>query len=224
MLIVTALSVIVATMMSVVAWRVMREERRRAEARVAALAEDIHLAPSASPEVELALNETPRVPVNDLFSAASAAGPRRSRIAAVVGGGALVVATAAVAIVTLSSATRHTTAAKPPAAAAAAPAEAAPLELVALGHEREDDRLTVHGVVRNPAGGAEVSHLTAVVLLFNQSGGFVTSGRASIEATALEPGAEAPFVVIVPGASDVGRYRVSFRTDDRVVPHIDRRS
>ena len=39
-----------------------------------------------------------------------------------------------------------------------------------------------------------------------------------------EYGGESPFVVTVPGAADVGRYRVSFRTDDRVVPHIDRRS
>ena len=37
------------------------------------------------------------------------------------------------------------------------------------------------------------------------------------------PGGESRFVVSVPSAADVGRYRVSFRTDDRVVPHVDRR-
>jgi len=29
-------------------------------------------------------------------------------------------------------------------------------------------------------------------------------------------------MVSVPGAN-VGRYRVSFRTDDKIVPHVDRR-
>src|SRR5438105_1460359 len=49
----------------------------------------------------------------------------------------------------------------------------------------------------------------------------VTSGRATIDS--LAPGTESPFAVTIPHASDVGRYRVSFRTDDRIVPHIDRR-
>ena len=41
-----------------------------------------------------------------------------------------------------------------------------------------------------------------------------------------EPGNpwEATFVVTVPGAGAVDRYRVSFRTDDRIVPHVDRRA
>jgi hypothetical protein len=30
--------------------------------------------------------------------------------------------------------------------------------------------------------------------------------------------------VTIPGAVDVGRYRVSFRTDEGVVPHVDRRA
>src|SRR4029450_4940066 len=52
------------------------------------------------------------------------------------------------------------------------------LQLVSLDHERGDDHLTVRGVVRNPPRGSEVDHLTAVVLLFNQQGGFLTSGRS----------------------------------------------
>jgi hypothetical protein len=39
----------------------------------------------------------------------------------------------------------------------------------------------------------------------------------------LAPGSETAFVVTVPHANEVGRYRVSFRSDDRVVPHVDRR-
>jgi hypothetical protein len=51
----------------------------------------------------------------------------------------------------------------------------------------------------------------------------VASGRAAIDGSALGPGAESTFVVTLPGAGDVGRYRVSFRTGDRVVSHVDRR-
>ena len=48
------------------------------------------------------------------------------------------------------------------------PLAAAPLELIALGHERDADGLTVRGVLRNPSSGSEISHLTAVVLLFDR--------------------------------------------------------
>ena len=44
-----------------------------------------------------------------------------------------------------------------------------------------------------------------------------------IDAYTLAPGAESPFNVDVPGVNDVGRYRVSFKTGNRVVPHVDRR-
>ena len=103
------------------------------------------------------------------------------------------------------------------------PPAAVPLELVALGHERDGDRLTVRGVIRNPSAGAEVRGLTAVVFLFKDDGGFVGSGRAVIASPALVPGGESAFVVTMAGATDVARYRVSFRTEDRVVPHVDRR-
>jgi hypothetical protein len=99
-----------------------------------------------------------------------------------------------------------------------------PLELVALGHEREADRITVRGVVRNPPVGAELNELKAVVFLFDRSGGFITSGSAAIDTAAVAPGAERTFVVIVPAGPDVGRYRVSFRSADHVVPHVDKRS
>jgi hypothetical protein len=100
---------------------------------------------------------------------------------------------------------------------------ATPLELVALGHDRDGDRLTVRGIVRNPVSGGAVDRLTAVVFMFDRDGGFLGSGRATVETPALGPGGESTFVVTVPGAASVGRYRVSFRTDDRIVPHVDRR-
>ena len=79
----------------------------------------------------------------------------------------------------------------------------------------------IRGMVRNPARGASVNGLTAVVFLFDRDGALITTARAAIDS--LAPGAESPFVVTIPHATDVGRYRVSFRTDDRIVPHIDRR-
>jgi hypothetical protein len=93
---------------------------------------------------------------------------------------------------------------------------------VALGHERDGDRLTVRGVVRMPSGSG-IDRLTAVVFLYSRDGGFLASGRAAVESAANGLSGEGTFIVSVPGADEVGRYRVSFRSDDKVVPHVDRR-
>jgi len=227
MLIITFTACFVAITMTVLAWRLLREDRRRMDARVAALAAELNDG-SANGHSELTLNDAPHVPVDHLFANADTEGERpRPRLAAIVGAGALVVGTSAALLLFVTSGARPSASTGPkpkPAAAAAATAPASsPLELVALGHEREHDSLTVRGIVRNPAGSHALTDVTAVVMLFNQQGGFVTSGRAAIQG-ALAPGGEAPFTVTVPGAADVGRYRVSFRTNEGVVPHVDRRS
>jgi hypothetical protein len=103
------------------------------------------------------------------------------------------------------------------------PNVAAPLELISMRHQREGTTLTVSGLVRNPAAGAAVNGVTAVVFAFDRSGAFVASARSSLDFGALAPGDESPFVVAVPNVSDVARYRVSFRTGRGVVRHIDRR-
>jgi hypothetical protein len=262
----------------VIAWRIAAQERRRSDARVAALAAEIH-APAAAPPRAVAAQtgggrraemgvraEPPRVapfpparpaprwnddlelrPVErasaspNLFAVQETRSGSRLGIVAAVG--ALVFAGGLALMIALgrglpasdgtapradqiAPAAPQTPAAIATPAASAAPAAGAPvapLELVALGHERGSDRLTVRGVVRNPASGAPVERLTAVVFAFNADGGFLASGRAIIETSALGPGGESTFVVSVPGAGSVGRYRVSFRTDNRVVPHVDRR-
>ena len=103
-------------------------------------------------------------------------------------------------------------------------AGARPLELVALGHERDGDRLTVRGVVRNPAAGAAMDGLTAVVVPVQPRRRLPDQRpRASRSADARARAANRRSSSRVPGAADVGRYRVSFRTDDRIVPHVDRR-
>lgn len=259
LLIVTLTSMLLAAIMSVIAWRIAGDERRRSEARVAALSAEIHdAAPAASAAGRAALSDPPqsriqknppythfsadpayadlradvaytdlslnRVPEDapsftNLFAAQPAASA--SRPFAVLAGGTLVFGAAvAMAILFGGGFSRAPRTANPVPVAAAA---SLPLELVALGHERVGDQLTVRGVVRNPASGAAMDRLTAVVFVFTSEGGYLASGRAAVEPPVLRPGGESTFVVTVPGAGDVGRYRVSFRTDDRVVPHLDRR-
>jgi hypothetical protein len=59
--------------------------------------------------------------------------------------------------------------------------------------------------------------------VFTRDGAFLASGRSALAVPVLAPGAETAFVVTVPNANEIGRYRVSFRSDDRVIPHVDRR-
>jgi hypothetical protein len=153
------------------------------------------------------------------------------RLATVVLAGVLVVGAGAALLVALgrSGEVAANSVSKPVAGAAeshstAPPQTARALELVALGHERDRNQLTVRGIVRNPVNGSPVNQLTAVVLLYNRNGGFLTTGRALVQAPSLGPGGESTFLVTIPGAADVGRYRVSFRSEDRVISHVDIRS
>ena len=109
------------------------------------------------------------------------------------------------------------------AAAGVSPAAPSTLELVSLRHERRGPTLAVTGLVRNPVNGLGVEKLSAVVFLFDQQGGFLSSARAGVDYTTLAPGDESPFVISMPAPANVARYRVSFRTEAGVVPHIDRR-
>lgn len=236
LLAVTLISLTVAIATSVLAWRLMRDERLRSEARITALAADIGdddrtVAigdPEATAVTERPLRGEPATLPGGMFAAA-APSPSRLRPAAVVAAGAVVMASAIGALVMTSG--RGTTAAIPAAArdglAAESPARAGaagmPLELVALGHEREADRLTVRGVVRNPPAAADVNRLTAVVLLFNREGGFIASGRAEVNGAGVAPGAERTFVVSVAAGGEIARYRVSFRSEEHVIPHVDKR-
>jgi hypothetical protein len=110
------------------------------------------------------------------------------------------------------------------AVSAGRPTEPVALEIVSLEHEANGTRMTIRGVVRNPTSGAELHHLSAVVVVMDQNGGFLASGRATIDAGTLVPGSESTFLVTVPRGGEAGRYRISFSSDDRVVPHLDRRA
>jgi hypothetical protein len=251
---VTLTSSAVAILMGGFAWRLIREERRRSEARIAALAAAIggdpgiiheeeatavvrrepvvmQEAPPDMPAADWAFRDEPIALGSDMFTAAQRPAPSRFRLIGIAAAGAVVILAIVAASVTAISVGRGavetpTTPATPaaPAPAPAAAPPATPLELIALGHERQPDRLTVRGVVRNPTAGAEVRQLNAVVLLFDHDGGFVATARAPIDGADLAPGAERTFVVSIPASADVERYRVSFRSDDHVVPHVDHRS
>jgi hypothetical protein len=221
LIVIAAISLVVSITMSAIAWRLAREERRRSRARVAVLVSDLadldlHPAGAGAPVAA------------DLFRARE---PGPSRFTAVLAVGVFAVATALALILVTGrhgqpGAETGTAVMVRPGATAPRPpttAESAPLELVTLGHEREGDGIIVRGVVRNPMAGVERDRVAVVVFLFNRDGGFLTSGLAAVDVPALAPGSQSGFIVTVPHAGEVGRYRVSFRSDDRIVPHVDRR-
>jgi hypothetical protein len=258
---VTVISLGVALVMSIAAWRVTRDEKKRSAARVAALslaaadgekqvssrheafesfAPEVRpamKAPWSAPKIvpapitvtaaaELPLNQ-PRVePVRFAEQAVSHASgflgagdtPRVS------GNGQKPLAFAAIALFVVLSGGLVWMMSGPEGTSAAAIGPNSPLELVSLSHQRQNNKLEVSGLVRNPATGETIEHLTAVVFLFDRMGTFVTSSKANVDFLKLGAGDESPFVVSLDAPESVARYRVSFRTDEGVVPHVDRRS
>ena len=255
LLTVTLASLATAIGTSVLAWRVVRAERLRSEARIAALVADLGFddregqvraerpQPQAAPvpapvipapvmpaaDIDLSIADE-AVPASEGMFAVRPRGRSLPRVVAGVGIAAAIVALViGTLVVTSSDRSTSAHARRPAAAAATAPAAPAttpaevPLELLALGHEREKDRLTVRGVVRGASSAAGVP-LTAVVLLFNREGSEIGSGRAEVAPGGPDPAGERTFVITVPSAGDVGRYRISFRSADHVVPHVDHRA
>jgi hypothetical protein len=224
MWILTIVSVLAAIGFAWLAWRSRQEERRRSKARVAALSAAIDAVESASSD------PPPRqaaVAVSSLFAPEPSAAAQGGPVIAVAVGVAMAVAL----IVVVAMSNRGTTAGAPaeiaPLAAQAPPAaaaQAAPLELISMRHERNGDAFKVSGLVRNPRRGGTMTRVTAVVFAFDRAGAFVASGSAGLDFTSIEPGDESPFVVTIPGVSDIGKYRVSFRTEAGVVRHVDRRA
>jgi hypothetical protein len=210
-------SMIVAVVMSVVAWRASSAERARSAARVEVLARAID-GERGAPPLDLTLRHRPE----PVLSAPPPTGVG-SRLGLSLAAGAFVVTAAAAAAIVFSS--ESPTASANPAPAARPVAEAAPksLELVSLDHERNGDSLVVHGVVRNPTGGLEFDGLAAVVSPIGLDGRGLSSVRSPIDSPALLPGGQSTFAVTIPQATGVGRYRVSFRAGDRIVSHVDKR-
>ena len=84
-----------------------------------------------------------------------------------------------------------------------------PLELLSLSSARRGAELSVNGLVRNPGAGARLEGITAVVLLFDERGGFLTSASAPLASPVLTPGASSPFQLTLPAPEGTSRYRIS---------------
>ena len=231
---VTVLSMSMAATLSAIVWRMLRLERQRSNARVAALA-------------NAALGRTPQEPAdpgqalrpdNEELQLAPGSGgdtgmfverphdsPWGARFA-VMAALALVVASAV-----LFSLAAHARAAGPKAPAASAtthsPAAAstnAELELMSLHDSRQAGSLTITGLVQNPRSGVHLSHVAVTAYTFDDQGSFLASAHALLDVTALAPGDESPFTVTVPVSDNVARYRIGFRDETgRVITHVDRR-
>jgi hypothetical protein len=103
-------------------------------------------------------------------------------------------------------------------------AEALPLELLSLSHRVVDGDFVVAGLIQNPRDGRPSPSVTAVVYVFDNKGDYFASGKAALEFATLAPGAESAFVVRLPETAGVRRFRVGFRaTDGSVIAHVDRR-
>ncbi len=202
----TTLSLAAAAGFGALSWRVGREERERARARIAALS--AAMAPP-SPEIPLLAG----VAVGSVFDRTTE-GLRGRPVIKLAAGAVMLLLIAGGVFVSSRLADSAPAAAKAP----------SPLELLSMRYQRQGTTLTVSGLVKNPAGGAAVNRVTAVVFAFDRNGAFVASGRAPLDFSALAPGDESPFVVNVPNVSDVARYRVTFRSGEGVVRHIDRRT
>src|SRR5262245_38765005 len=199
----TVLSLAAAAGFGALSWRVGREERERSTARIAALATAMD-----------PVSEGERVAVGSVFEQGGDRLRGRPMIKVAVGG-VMTLAIIVGAVIGMQSNGASSTRTDGVASL--------PLELISMRHQREGTTLKVSGLVRNPAGSAPVSGVVAVVVGFDRAGGFIASGRAPLDFAPLAPGDESPFVVAIPNVSDVARYRVSFRTSQGIVRHVDRR-
>ena len=222
---VTVLSLFLAISMGVVAWRLVQEERRRSDARLAALAADLRSGRGSSfddepyrsapePTADPGAEGDPAAAVGDMFASpveSTSTGWRR--VAA--GAGAAVLVLVVVAAVFLLST---------PDGDVAAPMDGArpPLDLIALGHAANGPFLDISGSVRNPAQAAGVERLSVVAMAFDEAGTLMATRRTPVEIPVLPPGADSPFTIRLLAAG-ISRYRISFLLDEATVPHVDRR-
>jgi hypothetical protein len=210
LVVVTIVSLAIAGVLLIYVRQLTRAERDRSDASAAALADMIgpaHFAPEP---------DAPPTSSSAMFGAAEspASSPRMLLIPAM---GLFVVAAALTGIYFWNRPVAQS-------GMSAAYVQYAPLELVTLRHQRHGDALVISGLVRNPHQGQAIGALSAVAFTFDRQGGFLSSARAPLDFPRLQPGDESPFTVTVPNSSAIGRYRVSFRNEAGIVPHVDRRS
>ena len=209
---ITALSLAVVVLAAMTVQRALLE-RRRSEARVAALAaaiDDAHWEASFDDEDTPLERVTPAASVSLVVPDVE----RPSRAPAFAIAGLVVLGASALLIAGMN--VGHRTRSDAPSAASS-------IELVSMHHVINGETLIVSGFVRNPAAAATPS-LSAVVSVIGRDGQVVARGESALDPVVLGPGKETGFRVLVPEVADPGRYRVAFMNGSRLVPHVDRRN
>lgn len=255
---VALISLAMALTMGLASWQLLREQRRRSLARVAALvrassaesatketciASDTRLTrPSHVVSVEHRTQPTtriseriPRAADRDPFASklpeasvehvlfgSETTGPPPiwpRRFVAIVAFGGLVMMGASAALLPFDR-----RAAGVPEALSSAESAGPPIELVSLRHTRQGDVLSIIGLVRTAPTGRPARYVTVVASLFDRGGSLLAAGQTTLDFATTGARENSPFVINIPVAGAVGRYRVGFRTErGAVVPHIDRR-
>lgn len=207
--------VIVASVLAVglalFAWRLLRRDQHRTDAR-AALLRQLAFEPDAPVPPESPAHDVLRAtPVTTWEPAVHTRAPSRGWIPATI-----VLLFLALGAGTVYGLYRP--------GAVEARAQTLPLDLLSLSHRLHAGELVVTGLIQNPREGQPVPRVMAVVYLFNAQGEYSASGKAALEFAPLAPGAESPFVVRIPTTEGVTRFRVGFRAEDgSVIAHVDRR-
>ena len=239
---VTVISLTMAFAMGIVTWRLIREERRRADARVAMLMADLAAdgdnARTVASPVRTAEPAPPRprvAPVTPVARPARSAGtvappvpgaPSPTALFAPITGSPTALrpflATVAAAVVVLAavSFTMLSQRSRGPDPGAGPPE---PVDLLSLAHAKEGDYLAITGSIRNPSDGIERGQLSVTAIVFDRNGTVVGTGQTPLPVAVLPPGSETPFTISLPEADRINRYRISFRQGQTSVLHIDRR-
>lgn len=206
------LAVVVLTTVTVY---LVRLERRRSDARVAALASAIDN-PRWATGVEDEGHEQEDGAISP--SAMSLVVPdveRPSRAPAFAIAALVILAAGALLAVGMSGGSR--------ASRHASAVSATSIELVSMRHAMDGETLIVSGLVRNPTA-TTTPALSAVVSVVSRDGRVIAHGESQLDPTVLGPGKETTFRVTVPQVGDPGRYRLAFVNGSQIVPHVDRRS
>ena len=216
MLTVTLVSLVVAAASGFVAWRSVRREHLRTDARIAWLATAIDSSPgpenTALGDAFDWFGQEAEPGAEAIFDEHEPHETRHRPLLTAVAGLAVVLA-----VVVLIAMTGDRYDAPTP----AVPARVESLELLSLDAAREGTALAVTGVVHNRAD-APLNAMTAIVSAVDAQGRAVGRGFAPL--TPLLPGRQSRFVVTVARVNGAARYRVSFRgATGAVIRHVDRR-
>jgi len=221
LLVITAISLVLAIVMGCIVFKLLRDERLRSDARVDVLRAAAATEPALTRRqayADLTEDDEDEVPAaiasSTLFTNADTAAPWRPRLA-VAGAAAITVALTGYGLLYWGSGR----------SGAVAPKPIAPLELVTLRDAQDSEGFTITGAVLNPRDGVAAAQVSVAAVVFAPDGSVAGTGRAPLDYVTLAPGDESSFVVKVPVRGPIARYRVGFRAaDGTVVAHVDRRT